>query len=212
MLAPQKQLMVAVTSDQEDEETLPNEEMPPGASENETPECLLEEPHGDTADEDIPSNSMVGSELSENAPTKGLLKELLQATAVEEAPYYSEVARIINPNDWLAYRRYSSSDEDDNPGERITVTALVHSEAFFTDSEDSDGEDNFHLSTVCQEEENINEKQEENEEEKNISITELTGVAAIEQERGTGDKTWMVKISADTTPENDNNGEMETSV
>ncbi|XP_037679635.1 uncharacterized protein LOC119525010 [Choloepus didactylus] len=191
--------MVGLPGNQEEEETPPIDKVASGTNENEKPEGLLDEPSNVREDEEFPSNSKVDPEARENAPDEGLLEELLLSKEVEEAPYNFKVAPRINKN-----------------GHPITVTALVHSEAYFTDSEDSEREnDNMHQSTLFLEEESpcINtplqerkqdtktEKNEEVEMKSNV-IEELNGEANIECEHGSGDKESMIKTSGDPTTEN----------
>ncbi|XP_077016784.1 uncharacterized protein LOC143684028 isoform X1 [Tamandua tetradactyla] len=133
---------------------------------------------------------------------------------------------VCVPKVWLADQWYdsTSSEEDNNAGHPITVTALIHSEPFFMDSEDSDIEnDNLHQSSLFEEEEsqflnsrllerNQDVKEEKRGREMKISTTEaLTGMATIEHEHGGGDKNWTIRASTDPPTENCKDGELETS-
>ncbi|XP_077016785.1 uncharacterized protein LOC143684028 isoform X2 [Tamandua tetradactyla] len=193
-------------------------------------ENLAEEAPSDKKDLEAPSNAEVTSRSSE----KTLQEQLMVAAGQEheEIPHNDKVAPRVSTNDvcvpkvWLADQWYdsTSSEEDNNAGHPITVTALIHSEPFFMDSEDSDIEnDNLHQSSLFEEEEsqflnsrllerNQDVKEEKRGREMKISTTEaLTGMATIEHEHGGGDKNWTIRASTDPPTENCKDGELETS-
>ncbi|XP_058135052.1 uncharacterized protein [Dasypus novemcinctus] len=231
----QEQLMGALPSDQEDEEVPFKAKVAPGESQTGTPKGLLDESPSEREDEEVPSNSKVASGVSENALPEGLLEELLSAQAIEHTPFtYTKPVPRASNNDWLADCKYdstSSEDEDDNPGHPITVTAMIHSEAFFSDSEESDVENgNMHLSTLVEEEESVyidllfrectegindvkrDEEEEEEEEEMKFSVhEELAGVPAPVCEYGGGDRNLRGKMSTDPTTDCYKDAELEAS-
>ncbi|XP_058146868.1 protein IWS1 homolog isoform X2 [Dasypus novemcinctus] len=229
----QEQLMGALPSDQEDEEVPFKAKVAPGESQTAgTPKGLLDESPSEREDEEVPSNSKVASGVSENAPPEGLLEELLSAKAIEHTPFtYTKPIPRASNNDWLADRKYdstSSDDDDDNPGHPITVTAMVHSEAFFSDSEESDVENgNMHPSTLLEEEESVDinllfrectegtndvKRGEEEEEDMKFSVhEELAGVPTTVCEYGGGDRNLMGNMSTDPTTDCYKDAELEAS-
>lgn len=77
------------------------------------------------------------------APPGSLLEELPRNGAEEEFPPNAEVASRVSENDWIVDQRYDSSSKDeDSPcrephaGHSVTISALMHAEAYLTDSED----------------------------------------------------------------------------
>ncbi|XP_058148704.1 uncharacterized protein [Dasypus novemcinctus] len=238
-----KGLLDESPSEREDEEVPSNSKVASGVSENAPPEGLLEELQRAKAIEHTPftytkpipraSNNGKYSEVIHLLRKSPDIKKHEPSLSIEfkEVPDNFHEALQGLKCDWLADRKYdstSSDDDDDNPGHPITVTAMVHSEAFFSDSEESDVENgNMHLPTLFEEEESvdisllfrectegINDAKREEEEEEDMKFSvheEFAGVPATVCEYGGGDRNLMGNMSTDPTTDCYKDAELEAS-